>query len=122
MPRNWRAGTGVTGLCVREVLRRGKASVDEVLGAVGAAIPAAQAVSRARACLAYKASRPAEDNGPRERNPDSGLYTEEFMAGWGRRLIVTSALQLAVKKGRLRRLSPGVYAPPAGPQRGGQAG
>ncbi len=90
------------------VLKMGEATIHQVMGVVGKHITSAQAEARAKERLKVEAKRKVY-----RRNPGNSVYSDnEYMAKWGRYLIVTLSLRDATNRGLIRRVKPGVYAAP----------
>lgn len=99
----------LTARCVAEVLRRGEATVSQVLGSVSRHLSAAAAVQRGRALVARRGRR-RRPNGGRKAAPENPIYDAPHLADLGRREAVRAALEKAASRGLVRRTAPGVYA------------
>ncbi len=99
----------LTSRCLDEVRRLGRANSSQVLAAVGPHISSAQAVNRARTRLKHL-SIVGGKRTKRQRDPDSALYTEQFLAEWGRKELVNNLLIDSYRKGYLRRVARATYA------------
>lgn len=102
----------LTQRCLRYVLANGQVTVAQVVAAVQKDIPAAQALSAGKRQLRADCNRPNRSGKAAKRNPNNPLYTVEFLTQWGRRILVYRRLGDLVRNGSLRRVRPGVYAPP----------
>ena len=83
---------------------RESVTTDQVVAVVGRFIPEAQAVKNGRAYI----------NRPYYRNRfdrNHSRYTTEYLARIGRKEMVSMTLRRAVSRGKIRRISRGVYGP-----------
>ena len=88
------------------VLTHSETSISQTLAIVGKLIPANQAVIAGKRCVLDQ----------ERRGKGLGLahprYTPTRLAELGRRDLVRRTLKSLARTGHIRRLSPGVYAPP----------
>lgn len=112
--------TSLCGKAVALVTKLGQATTDTVVAYLGKEVSAAWAMRRAvkklKAHRTYAQKKVRRNEEAGRRQGGGGVprkkHTKPQLIALGRRAVLNNTMQSCVRRGFLRRLKPGLYAPP----------